>query len=303
MTRFDRRKLLTSGAAAAVLMGSGMTASAQPKRGGLLRAALSGGTSGDHWLNPGSLSPFMMNAAQGAVFETLTEIAPDGSLRGELLADWRGSDAGRIWELRLRADTVFHDGAPIRPEDVIASLAHHRATASGTAAEMIDTIAPMPDGLRVTLIRSNRRFPYLLSDPRLIIFRQGDDGVAIGSGLYRPVRFEAGKVFEGRRVKDHHRDGQAGWFDEVSMLSVPDARQQAHLLRARRVDVADLARFEGDGFTHHRVDGGEWDRGFEGLAPMQGYGLTSHVRVAVPRVLGAMWPVDDARIAERWWMA
>ena len=49
MTLLDRRRLLTSGAAAAVFAASGLSASALPKRGGLLRAALSGASRSDGW--------------------------------------------------------------------------------------------------------------------------------------------------------------------------------------------------------------------------------------------------------------
>lgn len=304
MTRFDRRKLLTSGAAAAVLLGAGVAAHARPKRGGLLRAALSGGVAGEDWLTPGAhVRPFMMSAAQGAVFETLTEVAPDGTLRGELLRSWNGTEAGLEWVLTLRDNARFHDGTPVRASDVIDALGHHRENTVGTAAQLMQSAHARDRAVHVRLTRPEPQFPYLLSDPRLFVFaRRGSGGIA-GSGLYRPERFEPGVVLEARRVPDHPLLDRAGWFDEISIRAENDATSQETLLRARKVDVADLAQIEGDGFTHHRVEPGPWARGFDGLATMGGYGVTTHMRVAVPRVLGGLWPVDNGRIAERWWMA
>lgn len=302
MTRFDRRRLLTSGAAAAVLLGAGLGAEAAPKRGGLLRAVLSGASAGDDWRGAGHARTFMQVAAQGAVFETLTEVAPDGSLRGELVQDWHPSEAGQVWDLTLRPDAVFHDGRKLEPADVVDSLDRHRR-AGVPVAGRIARIEARGHGLRVTLHTPEPRLPYLLSDPRLIVFARGNPGAGIGTGLYRVETFRPGEIFEGRRVADHPRAGRAGWFDEVSLRAEDSRDAQERLLRDRRADVGDLARLEGDGFTTHRVAGEGAHPGFEGLTPFAGYALTTHRRVAVPRVLGTLWPMDNARIAERWWMA
>ena len=47
MNRIDRRLLFTSGAAAALLAATGVSAQAAPRRGGRLRAALSGASRAD----------------------------------------------------------------------------------------------------------------------------------------------------------------------------------------------------------------------------------------------------------------
>ncbi|MEM6342089.1 MAG: peptide ABC transporter substrate-binding protein, partial [Pseudomonadota bacterium] len=85
MKRLDRRALFASGAAAAVLAATGI--SAAPKRGGRLRAALSGAARTDSWADPAS-GLFMRVAGQGILFDTLTEIAADGTLRSELARSW-----------------------------------------------------------------------------------------------------------------------------------------------------------------------------------------------------------------------
>ena len=45
----------------------------------------------DSWDGRTHSDTFMISAGQGAVFDTLTENAADGSLRGELATDWEAS--------------------------------------------------------------------------------------------------------------------------------------------------------------------------------------------------------------------
>ena len=99
MTRIDRRALFASGAAAALLAATGV--SAMPKRGGVLRAALSGAARDQVWGPNGGL---MIQAARSAVLEGLTEIAADGTLRGVLAERWDSREDGRIWTFQLRSE-------------------------------------------------------------------------------------------------------------------------------------------------------------------------------------------------------
>ena len=126
MSLLDRRRLLTSGAAAAVFAASGVPGLALPKCGGLLRAGLSGGSPTDTWdgRTPSRLV-YDCSPPRGAVFDTLTEVAPDGSLRGELATRWQAGADARVWTLDLRRDVVFHNGKLFSAEDVIASLRLH----------------------------------------------------------------------------------------------------------------------------------------------------------------------------------
>ncbi len=82
MSGFKRRRLIQTALAAAVLGASGLEA-APARIGGTLRAGLSGASASDSWDSRGHMGGFI-GAAAMAVFDTLTEIASDGSLRGEL---------------------------------------------------------------------------------------------------------------------------------------------------------------------------------------------------------------------------
>lgn len=306
-----RRNLLSAGAAAAMLAAAGMPSFARAKQGGLLRAALPGGMAGfDPRKMTGNL--FAMAAAQGAVFDTLTQIGPDGVLQGELARDWRSDPSGLVWDITLRADALFHNGKSFDARDAAASLRLHQDPRSGAyhITNLIKRIqTPSRHRLRITLHSPRSDFPLLLSDYHLIMLpapnidRAMADG--IGTGLYRPVHL-ADSLFEGRRVSAHYKDGQAGWFDEIRLTAVPDLKRGQDLLLARKVDAA-LTQDSNlpDGFTARQIPAqvtATPDLSRD-PRPFAGHNIAHHTRLHIPASTSAVWPMDGARMAERWWMA
>jgi peptide/nickel transport system substrate-binding protein len=282
MTRIDRRALFATGSAAALLAAVGVSAAARPARGGHLRAALSGGDRGAGWLDrPGGL---FHQAARHTLFETLTEVAPDGTLQPGLATAWRPDAGGRVWEFELREDVAFHDGSPLTVGDAVASL-----SAQGFAAESRRT------GLRVTLPRPDPAFPFRAARGGHAIFRAAEltDGrIANGTGLYRMRRFEQGRHLLAERVERHRKDGLAGWADTVELVAVSDERVRAEAVRDAIVNVVDLRRpYDLDGRSDLRVV-----RAGDEVVAALGQGVQT-----APRTGPA--PLDDMRFAERWWLS
>ncbi len=245
MSGFKRRRLIQTALAAAVLGASGVAA-VPARSGGTLRAGLGGAHPSDSWDARTHSDLFMIAAAQGAVFDTLTEVAADGSLRGELATGWEASADARVWTVTLREGVRFHDGTPFTARDVIASLNLHiePGTASG-ARPLVETIARMErlsdHRLRFTLAEGNADFPYLLADYHLLIYPAGQIDAAIaqgiGTGLYRVESFEPGRRFIGRRVAGHDKDGQAGWCDQIEFHAMNDGAARVAALRSGQVDT------------------------------------------------------------------
>ncbi|WP_037313159.1 ABC transporter substrate-binding protein [Ruegeria halocynthiae] len=273
MTRIDRRALFASGAAAALLAATGTSLADTPKSGGMLRLAVPRDDS-------------LEQLARGAVFDTLTEIAPDGTLRGELATSWQTDAQARVWSFDLREDVVFHDGAALDVGDVLAVL-----NAVGRAE------AVTPNAIRLELAEANPGLPFLLADSRFVITRDGQ-GVtplhaANGTGCYRVERAEDGRHFLGRKMADHYKAGSAGWADAVEIIVIPDARVRAEALRDGYVDIAALPA--GDDLRGRR--GLRFHPGESDMA----LAVASHV--GMPRQVGGGRALDDGRIAERWWLA
>ncbi|QUJ76216.1 peptide ABC transporter substrate-binding protein [Sulfitobacter albidus] len=269
----DRRALFASGAAAALLAATGVSAGPLPARGGHLRLAVSGAARDDSWTQGEGL--FMRLARVGLIYETLTEIAADGTLRPDLATAWRSADAGRRWRFDLRRDAVFHDGAPFTAKDAAASLA-----AIGTAR------ATGRFGVEVTLDRPDPALPFSLATLPMRPAHAPDAG--IGTGLYTLRRFTPGQQLIADRTATHRKDGAAGWFDTVELVSIPAAPVRAQAVAEYLVDGAD-------------IDDATPLTGFDDIALFDGHAIARSI--ALPPVTGTTAPFDDLRAPLRWWLA
>jgi len=280
MSRIDRRALFTSGAAAALLAATGASLSAAPQRGGVLRLALP---------REGDLLDLV---ARGAIYDTLTEIAPDGVLRGELASQWRSSPDARVWTFDLRDGVRFHDDQMMTATDVVASLMAHDLP---VGIEVIDFTILSDLQLQVELALPNPDFPYLLADPSLIIARAGRVdaplSLACGTGCYHVDHFQQNRHFRASRVQGHYKEGLVGWADQIEVIVIPDASVRAEALRDGYVDISALPDPKG------LIKRGD----FRYLPSQQDMALATHSGIGVPRVIGRRAALDDGRIAERWW--
>jgi peptide/nickel transport system substrate-binding protein len=229
--RVSRRGLLGAGVLAGVLAASGVPLRAR-SRGGVLRLGLASPLPvGEDW----DKAPLAL--APGAVYETLAAVGPTGELGGELAQSWEAAPGARVWQLALRPEARFHDGRPVRSEDVVASLEHHRRGRSAWALARVERIEPQGAlGVALTLAEGDPDFPFLLAEPGLIIGPNGRfDGT--GSGLYRLAPQQPEGRLRLERVSSHWKDGRAGWFDavEASFIEGPSGRLEA--LLADEVDA------------------------------------------------------------------
>jgi len=167
MTRISRRGLLRTGAAAGVLAASGLPLFAQAKRGGRLRVGLNGANTSDSWDGRTHSDLYMIASAQGAVFDSLTEVAADGSLIGELATDWEATPDAKTWTFNLRQGVTFHNGKAFGADDVLESLQLHVAEGAKSAAQpIVAAISEMKKTgehqVQFTLEAGNADFPYLI---------------------------------------------------------------------------------------------------------------------------------------------
>ena len=144
--KLDRRTLLKASAATALAagVGPGPAFAAGPMAGGTLRLGLSGGNTTDSWDGRTHSDVFMQVAAQGGVFDCITEVAADGSLAGELAESWEPSADLATWTFNLRKGVEFHNGKSFGADDVIESLQLHVAEgAKSPAKPLVEPIVEM----------------------------------------------------------------------------------------------------------------------------------------------------------------
>ncbi|RYG89799.1 ABC transporter substrate-binding protein [Loktanella sp. IMCC34160] len=238
--RLSRRDFINSAMTAGIVLPTAMTladgAMAQSaKRGGDLKIGLGHGSTTDS-LDPGTYENGFSTNVGYMWGNSLTEVAPNGELVGDLVTGWEASPDAMTWRMPLREGVTFHNGKTMTPDDVIASLNFHRGEDSKSAAKglfaTVDDISADGNTLVFQLNTGNADFPFLMSDYHLLIMpSEGgsvDPNAGIGTGPYVLEAFEPGVRCFGRRNENYHKS-DAAWFDTVEVLSIidPTARQNA----------------------------------------------------------------------------
>ncbi len=255
MTQISRRGLLKTGVAAGVLAATGARAGSHSmaKKGGRLRAGISGANTSDSWDGRTHSDLYMIACAQGAVFDSLTEVAPDGSLKGELAESWEASPDAKVWTINLRTGVTFHNGKSFGADDVIESLQMHTTEDSKSAAKpIVSAISEMKKitdhQVQFTLEAGNADFPYLMSDYHILMYPAGqiDEAIAngIGTGLYQVQSFEPGVRMVATRYPNHYKGDDAGFFDEIEYIAINDNNARMNALLTGQVDAVNRIDFK-----------------------------------------------------------
>jgi len=198
----------------------------------------------------------MIAAAHGTVFDCLTEVAADGSIKGELAESWEASADAKVWTFKLRSGVTFHNGKAFGADDVIESLQMHVGEDSKSAAKpIVSAITEMKKlndlEIEFTLASGNADLPYLLSDYHITMFPAGQVEEAIqkgiGTGLYSVEAFDPGVRFVGKRVADHYKGDQVGFFDEVEFVAINDNTARMNALMTGQVDAINRMDFKTEG--------------------------------------------------------
>jgi len=241
-----RRDVMQYGGAAAIALSAGGSALAAPKKGGTLRMGKAHGQTTDSY-DPGTHENGFTIALTHTMNTYLTEVAPDGSVIGELAESWEASDDAVTWTFKLR-DISFHNDTRVTSADVIASIRHHMGEDSKSAAKpILEDIAEIEargdDAVVFTLSTGNADFPFILSDYHLPIGPASDDGTVdwdagIGAGAYVLDSFEPGVRAKFTRFDGYWKTDRAH-FDAVEILAIVDPAARTTALITGEVDVID----------------------------------------------------------------
>jgi peptide/nickel transport system substrate-binding protein len=251
VAEMDRRTVLIGGTALATAAALPLRrAHAQPKKGGHMKIGIGGGGTSDS-LDPATFDATFMITTGNSFRNNVTEIGPDNTLQGALVESWEPSNDAKTWIFKLRKGVEWHNGKPLEPEDIIASLNLHRGEqsksgAKGVVAGIAGIKADGKDGVIFTLESSDADFPYILTDYHLNIV-PAKDGKAdwqsgIGTGAYTLEHFEPGVRAE-VKLNPNRWQQEVGFVDSAEILLVndPNARQNGvvtgELHGANRVDL------------------------------------------------------------------
>ena len=236
----SRRQFMTSmlaaGVATPVALGwADQVMAATPNKGGSFKIGLGHGSTTDS-LDPATYENGFSTSTGYLFGNHLTEVAPDGSLVGDLAESWEASPDAKVWRFNLRSGVEFTNGKSVTADDVIASMNYHGNDESKSAAKgLLASVNEMSaDGNTVvfSLSEGNADFPFIVSDYHLQILPSSDGMIdpnaGIGTGPYIIEAFEPGVRVLARRNPNYFKADRAH-FDDVEILSIIDvtARQNA----------------------------------------------------------------------------
>lgn len=199
-------------------------------------------------VGPFEIHSFQPSASSGLftrlqVVETLVASDLSGELAPGLSPAWSASKDQRTWTFELPSDLTFHDGTPVTPEAVAASLevaADDEASPLATAP--ITAIRGADDAVQVSLSAPHPMLPALLTHYSAAIHApsaydaKGRVTEVIGTGPYRITEAELPSSVETTRFADWR--GEAPEITHVAFQSVPRAESRALMATSGQADVA-----------------------------------------------------------------
>ncbi|MEJ2852091.1 MULTISPECIES: ABC transporter substrate-binding protein [unclassified Saccharothrix] len=216
---------------------------AAPKSGGRLRAAFAGGGAKEV-LDPHLANLFVEAARSKAMFDKLADLGADVSAQPRLAEKWEPDATLTKWRITLR-DTKFHNGQPVRAEDVLASYARildpNRAFRAKSSLALVDLAASRAVDARTVEFALKRpfiEFPNALAAFGAYIVPAGAEDFAkpVGSGPFSFVSFEPGKSVLLKKNPDYWEG--APHLDELEFVIANEESARANALLGGQVEYA-----------------------------------------------------------------
>ncbi|WP_319410527.1 ABC transporter substrate-binding protein [uncultured Cohaesibacter sp.] len=150
MSKFtiSRRGVMLGMAAAGLIPmnGIGIASAATPKAGGVLKVSHSTRIA---TLNPLTLSGPAEYPCIDMLYSGLTRIGVDNKPMADLAESWEGNEGATEFTFKLRKGVTFHDGSPLRADDVVATyeaiLDPDRPASARSVLTMIDSVEAADD--------------------------------------------------------------------------------------------------------------------------------------------------------------
>jgi peptide/nickel transport system substrate-binding protein len=248
--QMSRRSFMTSAMALGVgAMAPGLyseAANAAVKKGGTYRIGIPAANTGDNFDTGTNSDSFMINVAQGAVRNCVTEVNAYGQAVPELAESLEPSADAATWVVKVRQGVTFHGGKTLDADDIITSLEHHRGDDADSAAKSVaESMGNIKKDGNDTIIfeleSGNADFPYLLSDYHITVGPVGSDGkidwhAGDGTGPYSLKNFEPGVGADLVRNPNYFKPDE-GNFDEVKAIAINDAASRMNAMSTGQVDA------------------------------------------------------------------
>ena len=208
------------------------------------------------------------------VFNGLTRIDRDLTVKPDLAVSWTASEDLKTWTFNLREGVKFHHGKTFDADDVLATMNRILDPATGSRARanlsMIEKIeAPDPKTVRFTLNIPYAGFPDIFGERQLrILAKDRIDAISkepVGTGPFVFKSWSPGDRLELAKNPGYFEQGLPK-LDAVTMRIIPEAAARLAALESGAIDILWNLPYEAvDKFKNHpnvRADGvatATWD--------------------------------------------
>ena len=183
-----------------------------PKKGGVLRLGLGGGSTTDSIDITSYNNSVMIDTSHG-LFDGIVEWGQDGRPHPDLAESWEPKNGAKDWIFNLRKGINFSNGKEFTADDAIYSLNLHRGdTKSGGAS----TFKPVTDikkldtyQIQISLNGPDADLPYALTDYHVHMVPDGfkDWSKPVGTGAFSLDKFDPGVRISLKKTRDYWKAG------------------------------------------------------------------------------------------------
>ncbi len=232
---------VSSAAISTMLANADALAAETPRKGGLLRLGLAGGSTTDS-IDVTTYNDSVMIDVSHGLFNGLVEWGQDGKPHPELAESFEPKNGARDWIFNLRKGIKFSNGQEFTADDALYSLNLHRGdTKSGAAGPMkeVSDIKKLDKyQIQVSLAAPDADFPYTLTDYHLLMAPNGfkDWAKPVGTGPFTLERFDPGVRIILKKHPDYWKEGR-GWLDGADVTVINDGSARLNALISGQVDA------------------------------------------------------------------
>jgi peptide/nickel transport system substrate-binding protein len=192
---------------------------------------------------------FPEHVPQTLLFDSLTQLLPDGNVAPKLAEKWDVSADNLVYTFTLAGNAKFHDGSPVTADDVKFTFDTCNDPKSGSSNEGVDTVAAVEvvdqRTVKVTLKSVTPMFlaqggargivPKRLLEGKEIA-NDGFNKNPVGSGPYKLVSYTPGQSIVMEAVPDYY--GGAAAIKRIVFKILTDQNVILTQLRAGEINYA-----------------------------------------------------------------
>ncbi len=204
------------------------------------------------------------------IYDTLFGTDENAKIKPQMVESYTVSQDNRLWTFKLRKGLEFHDGKPVTPDDVIASLQRwgKRDAMGGALFQFVQRMdSPAPDTFRIflgeacgflleALGKPSSNVPFIM--PKRVAdtdaFKQIEEHIGSGPYIFKRDEFKPGdkavylknpKYVPRSEPPSGTTGGKVVYVDRVEWnLALRDAQAQINALQKREVDIIEQYSFD-----------------------------------------------------------